>query len=236
MLVHRRCPQRVACHAGDPDGSGLGPDYPASEQMFSNLAWFQLNESPRKVGSPVAEGLICLRGFFCEPLHWRTCEYRCNWHAKKRTHETGRKGSSTLCKSARPGGDTIRLWETKTNDCQLGGRTYQHPPTRWNNHWLWVGRGKALALRRSQTCHLLVISGRLSLQRPSPNSIEHEPRWESTVGEQIHSNIHLAGVDLAALVRQCEARDRTLPTPKLMLHALQVNFARRPPTGTGRQR
>ena len=44
------------------------------------------------------------------------------------------------------------------------------------------------------------------------------------MGEQIHSNIHLAGVDLAAFVRLREARDRTPPTRKLMLHALQVNM------------
>jgi hypothetical protein len=39
------------------------------------------------------------------------------------------------------------------------------------------------------------------------------------VGEQMRSNIHLAGVDLAAFVRLTEARDRTLPMPKLMLPA-----------------
>jgi glyoxylase-like metal-dependent hydrolase (beta-lactamase superfamily II) len=51
-----------------------------------------------------------------------------------------------------------------------------------------------------------------------------EPRWESTVGEQMRWNIHLAGVDLDAFVRLREARDRMLPMPKLMPHALQVNL------------
>jgi glyoxylase-like metal-dependent hydrolase (beta-lactamase superfamily II) len=51
-----------------------------------------------------------------------------------------------------------------------------------------------------------------------------EPRWESTVGEQTRLNIHVAGVDSAAFVRLREARDRTLPMPNLMLHALQVNL------------
>jgi glyoxylase-like metal-dependent hydrolase (beta-lactamase superfamily II) len=51
-----------------------------------------------------------------------------------------------------------------------------------------------------------------------------EPRWESTVGEQMRLNIHVGGVDLAAFVRLREARDRTLSMPNLMLHALQVNL------------
>jgi glyoxylase-like metal-dependent hydrolase (beta-lactamase superfamily II) len=51
-----------------------------------------------------------------------------------------------------------------------------------------------------------------------------EPRWESTVGEQMRANIHLARADLTAFVRLRETRDRTLPMPKLMLPALQVNL------------
>ena len=50
------------------------------------------------------------------------------------------------------------------------------------------------------------------------------PRWESTVGEQKRSNPHLAGMDEAGFVRLREARDGTLPMPKLILHALQVNI------------
>ncbi|MCF3638589.1 bifunctional sulfur transferase/dioxygenase Blh [Rhizobium sp. TRM95111] len=50
-----------------------------------------------------------------------------------------------------------------------------------------------------------------------------EPRWESTVGEEKRSNPHLAGVTEAEFVRLRDARDRTLPMPKLILHALQVN-------------
>jgi glyoxylase-like metal-dependent hydrolase (beta-lactamase superfamily II) len=43
-----------------------------------------------------------------------------------------------------------------------------------------------------------------------------EPRWESTVGEQMQSNIHLAGADADAFIRRRATRDRTLPMPKLM--------------------
>ncbi len=50
-----------------------------------------------------------------------------------------------------------------------------------------------------------------------------EPRWESTVAEQKRLNLHVAGLDEAAFVSLREARDRTLPMPKLILHALQVN-------------
>lgn len=49
------------------------------------------------------------------------------------------------------------------------------------------------------------------------------PRWESTVAEQKRDNPHIAGQDEASFVKLREARDRTLPMPKLILHALQVN-------------
>lgn len=52
-----------------------------------------------------------------------------------------------------------------------------------------------------------------------------EVQWETTVGEQRESNIHmLACKDEASFVALREARDRTLPMPKLILHALQVNM------------
>jgi glyoxylase-like metal-dependent hydrolase (beta-lactamase superfamily II) len=52
-----------------------------------------------------------------------------------------------------------------------------------------------------------------------------EPRWESTIAEQKASNSHLAlcGSE-GEFVALREARDRTLPMPKLILHALQVNI------------
>jgi len=49
-------------------------------------------------------------------------------------------------------------------------------------------------------------------------------RWESTVGEQKRNNSHIAGIDEAAFVKLREARDKTLPMPKLILHALQINI------------
>ncbi len=51
-----------------------------------------------------------------------------------------------------------------------------------------------------------------------------EPRWESTVAEQKATNIHMSkckSKDAFTAVR--DARDRTLPMPKLILHALQIN-------------
>ena len=51
------------------------------------------------------------------------------------------------------------------------------------------------------------------------------PRWESSVAEQRRHNAHVTALTEEAFVRMREARDRTLPLPKLMLHALQVNIA-----------
>lgn len=52
-----------------------------------------------------------------------------------------------------------------------------------------------------------------------------EVRWESTVAEQRAENIHVSKcAGEAEFVALREARDRTLPMPKLILHALQVNI------------
>ena len=52
-----------------------------------------------------------------------------------------------------------------------------------------------------------------------------EPRWESTVAEQKAANTHLSTCRTEAeFIALREARDRTLPMPKLILHALQVNI------------
>ena len=52
------------------------------------------------------------------------------------------------------------------------------------------------------------------------------PLWESTVGEQRRTNIHLTEAATAEdFVELRSSHDRTLPMPKLILHALQVNIA-----------
>jgi len=50
------------------------------------------------------------------------------------------------------------------------------------------------------------------------------PRWESTVAEQKRRNSHIVDMDEQGFVAMREARDRTLPMPRLILHALQVNM------------
>ncbi|SOC35938.1 uncharacterized protein (TIGR01244 family) [Rhizobium subbaraonis] len=50
------------------------------------------------------------------------------------------------------------------------------------------------------------------------------PRWESTVAEQKRANPHAAGISEQEFIALRTARDRTLPMPKLILHALQVNI------------
>jgi uncharacterized protein (TIGR01244 family) len=51
-----------------------------------------------------------------------------------------------------------------------------------------------------------------------------KPRWQSTIAEQKRANIHVAGKTEAEFVAKREDLDRTLPMPKLLLHALQVNI------------
>jgi glyoxylase-like metal-dependent hydrolase (beta-lactamase superfamily II) len=50
------------------------------------------------------------------------------------------------------------------------------------------------------------------------------PLWESTVGAQKRNNPHVAGRSAEDFIRLRKARDATLPMPKLILHALQVNI------------
>jgi glyoxylase-like metal-dependent hydrolase (beta-lactamase superfamily II) len=52
-----------------------------------------------------------------------------------------------------------------------------------------------------------------------------QPRWESTVAEQKATNIHFRNRPTReAYVALREARDKTLPMPRLILHALQFNM------------
>ena len=59
--------------------------------------------------------------------------------------------------------------------------------------------------------------------------------FESTVAEQKRENAHARVADEAAFVALRTSRDRTLPMPKLILHALQVNIhgGRLPPADAG---
>jgi glyoxylase-like metal-dependent hydrolase (beta-lactamase superfamily II) len=52
-----------------------------------------------------------------------------------------------------------------------------------------------------------------------------DPVWESTVAEQRATNSHLSRCKTQAeFVALREARDKTLPMPRLILHALQINI------------
>lgn len=52
-----------------------------------------------------------------------------------------------------------------------------------------------------------------------------EPKWESTVAEQKRDNIHIARhATREAFTAFRKQRDATLPMPKLILHALQINI------------
>jgi glyoxylase-like metal-dependent hydrolase (beta-lactamase superfamily II) len=52
-----------------------------------------------------------------------------------------------------------------------------------------------------------------------------EPEWEATVAQQKESNVHVKnGTSQREFVKLRRERDRTLPLPDRMLHALQVNL------------
>jgi glyoxylase-like metal-dependent hydrolase (beta-lactamase superfamily II) len=82
-------------------------------------------------------------------------------------------------------------------------------------HALWQSLQRIMALpedTRLFTGHDYMPGGR-------------EPQWESTVGQQRRENKHLVKARTEdAFVALREARDRELPMPKLILHALQVNI------------
>jgi glyoxylase-like metal-dependent hydrolase (beta-lactamase superfamily II) len=82
-------------------------------------------------------------------------------------------------------------------------------------HRLWQSIQEILALpeeTRLFTGHDYMPEGR-------------EARWESTVAEQLATNIHISKcAGEKEFVAMREARDKTLPMPRLILHALQVNM------------
>ena len=53
---------------------------------------------------------------------------------------------------------------------------------------------------------------------------DREPLWESTVTEQKRNNPHINGQTEASFVALRDARDKTMPLPKLILPSLQVNI------------
>ena len=85
--------------------------------------------------------------------------------------------------------------------------------------------GDAATLYRS-------IQAILALPAPTRLFVGHdyrhggrEPEWESTVAEQKAGNIHVKdGTSEAEFVKLRNGRDKTLPLPDRMLHALQVNL------------
>jgi glyoxylase-like metal-dependent hydrolase (beta-lactamase superfamily II) len=84
-----------------------------------------------------------------------------------------------------------------------------------NAHHLWQSIQRILSLpdkTRLFTGHDYQPGGRL-------------PAWESTVAQQKAANVHVKGQDEASFVKLRTGRDRTLPMPKLILSALQVNIA-----------
>jgi glyoxylase-like metal-dependent hydrolase (beta-lactamase superfamily II) len=81
-------------------------------------------------------------------------------------------------------------------------------------HALWRSIGRILSLpdqTRLYTGHDYQPGGRA-------------PAWESTVAQQKAENPHIRGQDEESFVKVRMARDATLPMPKLILSALQVNI------------
>lgn len=85
--------------------------------------------------------------------------------------------------------------------------------------------GDAAALWRSIQRILSLADGTRVFTGHDYRPAGREARWESTVAEQRARNSHLVQARSEAdFVRIRRARDATLPMPRLILHALQVNI------------
>ena len=72
---------------------------------------------------------------------------------------------------------------------------------------------------------MAIPSNRVFIGHDYGTKTRDEPSWESTVGEQKTSNIHIGGgTSKADYVALREKRDATLSLPQRMLAALQVNL------------
>lgn len=101
-------------------------------------------------------------------------------------------------------GDTVFAPETGTARCDFPG-------------------GDAAQLRASIDRLLALPAGmRLFLCHDYPK--DREPQGEWSIDAQRDGNVHLAGIDAARYVELRRTRDATLPVPRLILPALQVNI------------
>jgi len=103
-------------------------------------------------------------------------------------------------------GDTLFMPDFGTARCDFPGGSARQ---------LWQSIQKILSLpdeTRIFTCH----------DYKAPERDEYA--WESTVGEQKAKNKHVADVTEDQFVEMREARDATLPMPKLIVPSIQVNM------------
>ena len=86
--------------------------------------------------------------------------------------------------------------------------------------------GDARTLYRSiQKIFSLPSATRLFMCHDYKSTERDEYRWESTVAEQRHSNIHIRdGISEDKFVAMREARDATLDMPRLIIPSVQVNM------------
>ncbi len=86
--------------------------------------------------------------------------------------------------------------------------------------------GDAAALYNSvQTLYQLPESTRMFLCHDYLPDGRHEHAWETTVGEQKHTNVHIRdGVTLEEFVVMRNERDAALAMPRLILPSVQVNM------------
>lgn len=86
--------------------------------------------------------------------------------------------------------------------------------------------GDAVALYQSiQTLFELPDETRVYLCHDYKAAGRDEFQWETTIGIQKHSNIHIReGISESEFVKMRNARDKTLGLPKLILPSIQVNM------------
>ena len=84
--------------------------------------------------------------------------------------------------------------------------------------------GSAQALHRSISAILALPADTRLFTGHDYQPGGRELRWQSSIAEQRRDNPHLQGSE-AAFVAIRQERDRSLPMPRLILHALQVNIS-----------
>lgn len=176
--------------------------------------------APQAIGEKVNEIAVLWRGLYNEPAAFDSNKA---FDRLFSDDETFRIGSLPVRVMLSPGHTLGSITYLVGNDAAFVHDTLMVPDS-GTSRADFPGGDAATLYRSIQAILALPGSTRLFVGHDYRKG-GREPRWEATVDEQKASNIHVKdGISEADFIKLRTERDKTLPLPARMLHALQVNL------------